>query len=455
MGDHDFTNPKDRPMAKFEQPSRREFLQLAAAAGACGATAQSWAADKPRLKVAAIFTELRLRSHAYNILINCMGPYLFRGQRLDPGVDVMSFYADQFPEGDMARDVSKRFGVPLFGTIAEALTLGGKLLAVDAVLLIGEHGEYPDNELGQKMYPRKEFFDQIVAVMKRSERFVPVFNDKHLSYRWDWGKEMYDTAQKLGIPLMAGSSVPLGERRPAIEVPENAQFEEAVAIHGGGMEVYGYHGLELLQSFVEARRGGETGISQIQLLEGAAYERAAKEGRWSAELAAAAMAAEKQADFKRQARPRLSGGNNEPNPDHAILVTYKDGTRGTVLKIGNTSDRWNFACKVQSRDKPLVSTAIYNGPWGNRNLFAALTNAILHFFRTGESPYPVERTLLAGGAIDAAMHSHHAGGKAIGTPQLEFAYQPRGFSAFRETGESWKVITPDVPQPTEFTPGKG
>ena len=59
------------------------------------------------------------------------------------------------------------------------------------------------------MYPRKEFWDQIVAAMRRSQRFVPVFNDKHLSYRWDWAKSMYDEARELGIPLMAGSSVPL------------------------------------------------------------------------------------------------------------------------------------------------------------------------------------------------------------------------------------------------------
>ena len=421
----------------------------------CASIASARAApEEKRLKVAAIFTELRLRSHAYNILINCMGPYLFRRKRLDPGVDVVSFYADQFPENDMARDVSKRFGVPLFPKIDQALCLGGKELAVDAVLLIGEHGDYPDNELGQKMYPRKAFFDQIVAVMERSGRFVPVFNDKHLSYRWDWAKEMYDTAKKLGIPLLAGSSVPLGERRPAIELPADAVVEEAITIHGGGMEVYGYHGLELLQSFVEARHGGETGISKIQLLIGNEYEQAAKEGRWSANLAAAAMAAEKDAKFQRQQRPMLSGGSTAKTPDHAIVVTYKDGTRGTVLKIGDTSDRWNFACKLRNQDKPLA-TAIFNGPWGNRNLFAALTNAILHFFKTGKSPYPVERTLLAGGAIDAAMHSHHAGGKSVDTPQLEFAYQPRDFGVFRETGESWKVITPEVPQPTEFLPGKG
>jgi len=280
--------------------SRREFLRLAAAGGVCVAAAPSWAGpDKPRLKVAAVFTELRLRSHAYNILINCLGPYLFRGKRIDPGVEVVSFYADQFPKNDMARDVSKRFGVPLFPKIDEALGLGGKDLAVDAVLLIGEHGEYPDNERGQKMYPRKEFFDQIVAVMERSQRFVPVFNDKHLSYRWDWAKEMYDNARKLGIPLMAGSSVPLGERRPVIELPADAVIEEAIAIHGGGMEVYGYHGLELLQSFVESRRGGETGVARIQLLIGDQYDKAAKDG-----LPAAGAANAQRRQHREDARSR-------------------------------------------------------------------------------------------------------------------------------------------------------
>ena len=85
-------------------------------------------------------------------------------------------------------------------------------------------------------------------------------------------------------------------------------------------------------------------------------------------------------------------------------------------------------------------------------MFTALSHAVAHFFKTGKSPYPVERTLLVSGILDAAMHSHHAGGKPIDTPQLEFAYQPQDFSAFRETGESWQVITKDTPQPTTFEP---
>lgn len=402
--------------------------------------------------MAVIYTEFRLRSHAYNILSNLLGPILFRGQWVDPGVEVASLYADQFPANDMTRDVSREYRIGLYDSIDKALCLGGKELAVDAVLIIGEHGDYPLNELGQRLYPRKEFFDQSVAVMQRSGRFVPVFNDKHLSYRWDWARQMYDQAQKLGIPLMAGSSVPLGERRPPLELPEKCQIEEAVAIHGGGMEVYGFHGLELLQSFVESRQGGETGIRRVQLLAGDAYTKAGEQGLWSADLARAALAAEEAANFQRQPRNVPRSPVVEPQiGDHAIIVTYKDGTRGTVLRIGSDSNRWNFACRLRGQTKP-QATAMINGPWGNLNFFSALTHAIVHFFKTGKSPYPVERTLLAGGAIDAAMHSHHAGGKPVDTPQLEFAYPAADFSAFRENGASSPLLK-DFPQPTKFAPG--
>jgi hypothetical protein len=436
--------------------ARRDLLQLAAL-GIAGAASKACGFHEPRPKVAAVFTEFRLRSHAFNFLINLMGKILFCGQWIDPGVEVVSFYADQFPDGDMAREVSRKYRVPLFDSIAGALCLGGKELAVDAVLLVGEHGNYPVNELGQTMYPRKEFFDQCLAVMRRSNRFVPLFNDKHLSYRWDWSKEMYDAARQFQMPLLAGSSVPLAQRVPAIEIPGGAEIEEAVSIHGGGMESYDFHALEVLQSFIESRRGGETGISRVQLLAGKECERAAAEGRWSAELVEAAIRAEEKMDAPRQAMPpqvaaaKRSGKSEAPRGDHALLLTYKDGTKGTVLKVGGSANRWNFACRLRGRREPLA-TALYNGPWGNLNLFSALSRAICHFFRTGRAPYPAERTLLASGVLDAAMHSHHAGGKPLETPQLEFGYEAVDFSQFREMGESWKVITAKTPQPLTFEP---
>jgi hypothetical protein len=438
----------------FPMPlTRRDWLTVTSAAGCATAIGTARAAQAPRPKVAAVFTELRVRSHAFHILSNLMGPYLFRGQWTDPGVDVVSWYADQFPTGDMAREASQRLKVPLYGTIGEALCLGGNELAVDAVVLIGEHGRYPRSELGQVMYPRKEFFDQIVAVVERSKRPVPVFNDKHLSYRWDWAKAMYDDAQRLKMPLMAGSSVPLAERRPAIEFPTGEVVEEAVSIHGGGIESYDFHALEVMQSLIEFRQGGETGISQVQLLEGDAARRALDEGRFSRELVNAAMHAEKHAALPR--RNRVPPFPSEPfTVRHAVLVTYKDGTRGTALTVGNYGDRWSFACRLAGRKEPLA-TAFYSGPWGNWNLFCALSRAIAEFFKSGTAPYPVERTLLVTGALDAAMHSRAAGGQPVQTPHLEFAYRPKDFRSFCETGESWKVITPEHPEPLTFDPGHG
>src|SRR6266481_5927423 len=240
--------------------SRREFLQRGGqfAGGlmlASALPASTLAATGKRLKVAAVITAFTYRSHAHVILENFVAPYLFNGKWISPGMDVVSMYADQFPEGEFGRAFAAKYKIPIYKTITEALCIGGDKLAVDAVLSIGEHGEYPVNAKGQHEYPRKRFFDEIVAVFRRSGKVAPVFSDKHLSYRWDWAKEMYDTARELKIPFMAGSSVPLAQRQPPLELPAHAKIEEAVSIHGGGVESYDFHGLEVLQSMVEARRG--------------------------------------------------------------------------------------------------------------------------------------------------------------------------------------------------------
>ncbi|MEZ6046255.1 MAG: twin-arginine translocation signal domain-containing protein [Planctomycetaceae bacterium] len=196
--------------------SRRDFLKSSSLAAAAGfllpslMEAKAKAAEGQKLRVAAICTVMHHRSHAHVILENFLQDYLFNGERTSPGVEIVSIYFDQrLPEGvDIVDAVLEQHPIPLYKTIGEALCLGGDKLAVDAILNIGEHGDYAQNHLDQKMYPRKRFFDEAVAVMKRSNRYVPIFNDKHLSYSWEYAKEMYDTAQQYGIPLMAGSSVP-------------------------------------------------------------------------------------------------------------------------------------------------------------------------------------------------------------------------------------------------------
>ena len=136
---------------------------------------------------------------------------------------------------------------------------------------------------------------------------------------------------------------------------------------------------------------------------------------------------------------------------HVIFVTYRDGLEAAVIKTGSDSSRWNFACQVKGESQPRA-TALFNGPWGNRCLFKALSHAIQHLFIEKQEPYPLERTLLTTGATESAMHSL-AAGKPLDTPHLAIAYQAVDFAKFRESGASWKRITADTPQPTDFSPG--
>jgi hypothetical protein len=435
--------------------NRRDWLGATAGAlslATCGATRQASGADRQRPRVAAVITEFTHRSHAHVILENFLAPYYFNGKLTDPGIDVVSFYVDQFPAGrDMAREVAKQYNIDIYPTIAESLQLGGPALAVDGVLSIGEHGSYPRSDRGSIMYPRKRFFDEIVAVFRQSGRVVPLFNDKHLSYRWDWADEIARVARELQIPFMAGSSVPLAQRRPPLEMQDGAVIEEAVSIHSGPLESYDFHGLEVLQSMVEARRGGETGVGEIQLLEGDAVWQAAADGRWSYALAAAAMRAQAGQDVGRL-EDFIEPGDGKRHPVHAILIKYRDGLRATVLRIGNLSTRWCFACRLAGKPEPLA-TSFYVGPWENRNLFKALSHAIQTHIREKQAPYPVQRTLLVTGMLAAAMDSRFENHELLPTPHLGVTYKPRDFRAMREMGESWKIITEDQPQPTGINPG--
>lgn len=408
------------------------------------------AAKSRRLKVAAVVTEFTYRSHAHVILENFVETYLFNGKLVSPGMDIAGMYVDQFPDNEIGRAFAVKYNIPLYETIHEALCLGGDKLAVDAVLSIGEHGKYPFNQKGQHEYPRKRFFDEIVAVFRRSGKVVPVFNDKHLSYRWDWAKEMYDAARETKIPLMAGSSVPLAQRRPPLELPARAKIEEAVSIHGGGLESYDFHGLEVLQSLIEARQGGETGVARVQFLHGDALWKAAEDGLWSPQLAQTALGAEPnsgRSPAKDLICPAKPGDKGKPFVSHGILLNYRDGLRAIVLAAATGGGvHWHFACKLVGEQKPRA-TSFYVGPWQNRNLFKALSHAIQTHFRERRVPYPVERTLLVTGILDAEIESRFQGGKPIDTPHLAIAYRPRDYRKMREMGATWKIITEDIPEP--------
>lgn len=422
------------------RPSRRQFLGAAAPTLLAAGTTAGINADNPSdpllesprmpepkvvlptdgiprqgppKRIAAITTAYWKYSHADDIITRFIEGYAIVGRTHLPHCKVVSLYVEQFPNTDISRGMAARYQIPLFKTPGETLTLGGKDLAVDGVLLIGEHGEYPDNEKGQKLYPRRRLFEEIVKVFRATGKSVPVYNDKHFSFSWENAKWMYDRSRELRFPMMAGSSVPVAWRRPPLELRVGTRLDGVLSVGYGGIEAYGFHTLEALQMFAERRQDGETGVRAVQALHGEAAWQAAKDGRWSRELLEAALAP----------IPVKHGRLEEA--DHAatvFLVEYTDGLRGA----GYISARHvaEFAAAVQPAGRKPVGTWCYL-PKPQRDHFSFLCNHIEKMFLTGKPSYPVERTLLTTGMLAALMNSRHQGGRRLKTPELSrIAYRP-------------------------------
>ena len=386
--------------------SRRRFiLSVGASVVVPHATGQS------RKKIAALSTTYHVRSHSDNFITRFLEGYWINEKYYPPPCDIVSLYTDQVHSNDISRRLSAAYGFKIHSTIADALTLGTGKLAVDGVLLIGEHGNYPNNEKGQKLYPRHEFMKQVVEVYDKSGRAAPVFNDKHLSYDWEKAKWMYDQSRRLKFPMMAGSSCSVTFRRPELDFPVNAPFEDALSVGGGWVEDGGiFHNLEVLQCFVERRKGGETGVRAVEHLQGEAVWKAEAAGRWSRKLLDAALQ-----------RALKSGRGRPEDVANAVLclIEYNDGFRAGSLMLPGLVNEYLFAAKVGGQ---IHSTLCYI-PTENSNNFSPLVDAIGRMFTTGKTDYAVERTLLVTGALSSLIESRHQGHKRIETPQLKIAYR--------------------------------
>jgi hypothetical protein len=423
-------------------PSRRDFL--CAAAGALFAP-HVVAADRPRSqppprpdrptkKLAVVTTAYFYLSHAYHVCGRFLYGYLRDGRMHYPDFGIAAMHVEQQKDNDLSRELAKKHGFALYPDVAGALTLGGDKLAVDGVLLIGEHGDYPYNDKGQKLYPRYELFQKIVEVFKKSGRAVPVFSDKHLSYDRKKARQMVEAARELKFPLMAGSSLPITWRRPEVELPLGCEIKEALVASRGELEIYGIHSLEALQCMVERRKGGETGAKAVQCLEGDAVWKAGDDGLWSWELLEAALSrspSRNVGDIKencRHYRSPLEHPELRRSP-LAFLVEYRDGLRAAVLVLNGHVDDTTFAARVAGETKP-VSTFFYLPPPPGAAFLEALAVRVEDFLATGKPPYPVERTLLTGGVLDCALDSRVAGHKRLETPDLEVSYKAPKDSGF-------------------------
>ena len=394
-------------------------------------------AQTPRKKLAVITTEWRYHSHAWHMAERFLVGYPINGRWHRPAFDVVSAYVDQFPEKDLARKRSSEFGFKIYPSIAEALRCGGDKMAVDAVLIIGEHGDYPKTEFEQTKYPRYEFFKQVTDVYRKDGKTAPVFNDKHLSWKWEWAKEMVEISRELNFAFCAGSSLPVTWRMPAIEMPLGQEVEELMSVAIGGIDSYDFHALEVIQCMAERRRGGETGVASMQALRGESVWKAMEtgsweKGGWNPRLFEACLTRSHtlaQPESFSDRFPTSAQMREWVKDPIAYRFDYNDGTKATMLLMNGLVGDFTFAAKLKNQDETL-STLFHLPPNPNVVYSASLMSKAEETFVNHKSPYPIERTLLTSGLVEAAVRSLGRGQKRLPTPYLDIRYQPTRESTF-------------------------
>lgn len=403
--------------------SRRTFLSCSALAlGTAGqlpslvASANQGNSERSfEKKVAGVVTIYRHNSHADVLLTKILQGWKHDGGP-GPQLELASLYVDQFPKDDMAVALSKQFGFRLCDNIEQALTLDSSRLAVDGVLSIGEHGDYPYNDLGQHLYPRKRFFSEITQVFEKCGQVVPVFNDKHPGPEWSDTMWMYNKAKELSIPWMAGSSAPVGFRKPDQTLPWGVGVQACAAIGYSGLDVYGIHTLEFMHSILERRNATEHGIAWVQNLPIQQALEYVNKGTIDRDLLQEALNCAEAGTI-----PFTTLFANQEDKNRAMfLVGYADGLVVPVLMLAGNAKAitvavrdvkgQQFATRFDERVEPRYPH------------FACLLKGVEKMVLTGRASYPVERNIITAGALDRLLRSGHENHQRIETPELSISY---------------------------------
>jgi hypothetical protein len=414
-------------------------------------------ASRPAVRLAVLGNTFHLGSSLQTITDRFLVGYPWEGDWYVPNVQVVSIYIEPKPAPEVGpaygpgrvaphpaeHDVlvegrANEFNFRVYRNIPEALRCGGDKLAVDAVLSVVEQGDYARNHKGQILYPRYDFFEQCVEVFETEGRSAPYFNHENLSFSFKEAKEMVTTAERLNFPLMAGSSLPVTWRIPDIDIPFGAQIEEAVMVGIGSMDNADFNALEALQCMMERRKGGETGVKSVQFLEGDDVWVAGDSGRWSKELLSSAQS---RSDALQgltiiDGRPQnmvASGVLPQLVRDPAAYcIEYNDGTRATLLMLNGADSDFTFAARVPGQGK--IATQFFRGPKPNVTYSASLASKIEQMYATRKAPYPVQRTLLTGGILEACLTSRSRENQKIETPHLAaIRYQSPAESQYART----------------------
>jgi hypothetical protein len=401
--------------------TRRQMLGITGMAGVTVLTSSTsfsqTAQNRPRIAVLVSYWGAT-RSHADWIVNKLIDGYWWDGEYAPSRVDVVSVYMHQHDSSLLGQKVAKTKGIPVFKSVGEALTLGGSDLSVDGVVIVAEHGEYATDLKGHWLLPRWWIYNQVVRVFEKSKRSVPVFNDKHLSYNWEDAKWMFDKSRELNFPLTGGSSIPIYYRKPEIEIEIDTPIKNSIVLGGTSDEGAIFHAIDVLQAFVERRKGGESGVKSVQSIRGPETWIWVERNPWAFKLLDAVA---KKFDFK-------SGHFQQALQTNMCVIEYNDGTMAAV--IGAQGVGWTYAGEIEGQIEPtIISMLGWAGPFDQYHASNAQPHWITEMMVTKKEPFNAERLLLSTGITNYYMESNWEGssysavGRRIETPELNIKYQ--------------------------------
>ena len=252
---------------------------------------------------------------------------------------------------------------------------------------------------------------------------------------------MSSLPEPTNFPLTGGSSIPVYFRKPEIELDIDTPLKASVVIGGAPDEGALFHCVDVLQAFVERRKGGETGVKSVQCIRGPETWKWTEQNPWAAALLEAVR---KSFDLKQ-------GHFQEIGKPNVCIIEYNDGTKAAVYSGQGVG--WTFAGDIEGRNEPAIMSMLdWPGPFSQYHASNAQPHWITEMMVTGKEPFNAERLLLSTGITAYNMESNWENGKysAVGrrieTPFMNMRYRSTRGAQF-STGQR----PPDVPYMRGFS----
>jgi hypothetical protein len=212
-----------------------------------------------------------------------------------------------------------------------------------------------------------------------------------------------------------------------------------VALSYHRLDTYGFHAVEMIQSLAEHRAGGETGIESVQCLTGEAVWEAGRQGVYDRTLLDAALA---RMELRKIPEGKTVEDLVRKGPD-LFVVDYADGFRACIFTLNGAVAEWVAAWREEGdADDAIKSTIFFTQEARPYYHFAHLMKGIETMMIEKKATWPVERTLLSSGLLDAALISKRDGGKELQTPWLKAIHYQ----------SAWNWQQPPPPPPDQPRP---